>query len=147
LKKFKFTLEKYLDMKVSEDGKLKRSLSDVNKEIAAINFKINEIEEKEERRRMEHSENCRKGVTGVELHEYSEYMSYLHDVHIELDAKLNKLIKKSDEYKQKLIVLTNEIKALNRMRDEQFRQFQKEIQDAEGRQLDDYVSFQAYSSL
>lgn len=147
MKKFQFSLEKYLEMKVREDEKLKRFLSDINNEIAALNFKINEIEEKETKRRQHHSEICRTGATGVQLHEYSEYMSYLHDVYIELNIKLNKLIKKSDEYRQKLIVLNNEIKALNRMKDEQYKQFLKEIQDAENRQLDDFVSFQAYSSL
>lgn len=147
MKKFKFTLEKYLDMKIGEDEKLKRSLSDITNEIGIVNSRIADIEEKEVRRRREHSENCKKGITGIGLHEYSEYMGYLHDMRIELDKKLEKLTKKSDEYKEKLIILTNEIKALNKMKEEQKQAFLKEIEDDATRQIDEFVSFKAYSSL
>ena len=134
-------------MKLGEDKKLKKSLSDIMAQIAELNGRIAEIEAKEENRRQEHSIKCKVGVTGVELHEYSEYMSYLHDVHTELSRKVDKLIKKSDDYKAKLLVLYNEIKALNRMKDEQKRQYLKEIQDEENRQIDEFVSYKSYSSL
>lgn len=147
MKKFKFSLEKYLDMKIGEDEKLRRSLSDINSEIEAINHRIAEIEDKEIQRRRQHSESCKKGVSGIQLHEYSEYMSYLHDVHTDLQLKLDKLIKRSEEYKTKLIVLTNEIKALNKMKEKQKRAFLKEIQYEETRQIDEFVSYRAYSSL
>ena len=147
MKKFKFTLQKYLEMKEDREEELKRELGKITAEINEVIDKISDIENKEYERREEYTEKSKTGVTGSELHEYSFYMAYLHDVFLELTEKLNNLTKKSDEYKERLIVLTNEIKAINKMKDEQYRAYLKEIQDEETRQIDEFVSYQAYSSL
>ena len=134
-------------MKEDHEEELKRELGKITTEINDVIDKISDIESKEYERREEYKEKSKIGVSGSELHEYSFYMAYLHDVFLELTEKLNKLTKKSDEYKERLIVLTNEIKAINKMKDEQYRAFLKEIRDDENRQIDEFVSYQAYSSL
>lgn len=147
MKKFKFTLEKYLDMKTSDEDKLKKQLSDVNAKIAHINGEILDIEGKEDSQRQQYSKLCKKGISGSQLHEYSQYMGYLHQMKLELIVEVDKLYIKSDEYKGKLVVLSNEIKALNRMKQEQLQAYMKEMQAEETRQIDDFVSYKVFSSL
>lgn len=147
MKKFKFTLEKYLEMKEGEDSTLKRELSDVNAQIQQINASITEIENREDDHRHEYDHKFREGVSGWQLHEYSQYMGYLRQSKLDYIDKLNNLMEKSDKYKERLIVLTNEIKALNRMKKEQLQAYWKEIEEDEARQIDDFVSFKAFSAL
>lgn len=147
MKKFKFTLEKYLDMKTTDEDKLKKQLSDVNAKIAHINGEILEIDGKEDVQRQQYSKLCKKGISGSRLHEYSQYMGYLHQMKLELIEEVDKLYIKSDEYKGRLVVLSNEIKALNRMKQEQLQAYMKEMQAEETRQIDDYVSYKVFSSL
>jgi len=82
---------------------------------------------------------------GTALSEHDAYFRFLRDALKELRAKI--VIAEEEVFKcqERLIVTMKEIKTYNKLRDEQYLRYRKEIQAEEDKEIGDLVSFNVIS--
>lgn len=146
MKPFKFKLEKYLDVKKDNEDLLMKQLKDIDNTIDGINFSINELDRQEAEEKSKLDKEYQNGIAANELHKYSAFFNYVFESKSENLIKLKEAEQKKEECRESLIKVMNEIKALHKMKEKQFEEYKEGIRLEENKVIDEFVSFQVYSS-
>jgi len=146
MKKFVFTLQALFDYKITVEKMQKAELKKAQQA-------LRELIEEEIRLLQAYADNelsleralIRNVDVGSALSEHDAYFRFLRDA---LKIIREKIVEAEEEVRkcqEKLIITMKEIKTYNKLRDEQFQRYRKEVQDEENKEVEDLVSFTVIS--
>jgi len=82
---------------------------------------------------------------GTALSEHDAYFRFLRDAIKEIRERIAKAEEEVLKCQERLIITMKEIKTYNKLRDEQYQRYRKEIQSEEDKEMGDLVSFNVIS--
>ena len=139
MKKFQFTLQTLYNIRSTEETTARNKLAELLKERDGIQAQIEENESIYAAHDAAYRRDCKKGISGRKLKEYAAYFEFL----AEEKKRLSMLLKLCEERvrtcQQELLRLINEKKVLDRMREEQLEEYQKEVQKDEERLIEEFM--------
>ncbi len=140
MKKFVFTLEKVYGVKVREESAQREKLLNLRKRKERLEGDLAANVAKYDEQKAEYQIKSAGGMSGTIMRNYGDYFDYL----LNDRERLEKAIKTMDthiEAAQKvLLALMNEIKVLDRMKEEQLEEYKREVKIEEDKSLEDYMS-------
>lgn len=145
MKKFKFTLEKFKTIKINHQDSLKQTIENVDKKIREINDILFKLDEALHIDRQKFETDCVNGTTTNKLRMYDAYFKHVYDEKKVHYAKLAELQAQADELRFSLVVVNNEIKILDKKREEQYKEFLEGVAVEEATELDNFISFKICS--
>jgi flagellar FliJ protein len=146
MKKFKFTLQSLYNYKLTVEKLQKAELSKAQQ---ALQLLLNEEKRIQKAQRdtelslelaLEKGENIVAALT-----EHDAYFRFLRDALVELQGKIVRAEEIVRLCQEKLIITMKELKAYDKLRDEQYYAYRMEVQAEEAKVLDDLVSFKVIS--
>ncbi|MCL2125768.1 MAG: flagellar export protein FliJ [Oscillospiraceae bacterium] len=146
MKKFVFSLQPVLNYKLTIE---KQQKADLKKAQLALQ----ELRAQEQRLLDAYAENERSLERALRenlnvataLSEHDAYFRFLRDALKEIRARIERAEQVVAEHQTRLIRTMREIKTYNKLRTEQYIEYQKEVQSEEEKEIGDLVSFNAVS--
>ena len=148
MKRFKFTIQSLLNYKETLERTQKA-------ELRRAQQALRELLDEEQRllrayanneRSLERALRIGKNV-GAALTEHDAYFRYLRDALTELRERIAKAEKVRDRCMEILVKTMREIKTYNKLKEEQFRAYLKEVKAEEDKAVDDLLSFKTASNM
>lgn len=139
MKKFIFTLQKLYDVKQSEEKRKRTQLKELSRNLELYTKQLETCREMFNKQHKEYQGKCQAGMSMREVRQYGDYLQYL-----EKEMRRQKNIIAScqrsiDECRRELLKLINEQHVLERMREEQYQAYQKEVQKSDERMIEDFM--------
>ena len=146
MKKFIFTLQALFNYKQTVEKMQKAELKKAQEA-------LRELQSEEQRLLRAYADNelsleralLSNEDVGTALSEHDAYFRFLRDALKELREKIVKAEDVVVKCQERLIITMKEIKTYNKLRDEQFRRYQKEVRAEEDKEMGDIVSFSVVS--
>lgn len=145
MKKFKFTLEKFQTIKINHQDSLKQTIESVDKKIREIDTILFQLDGALKMERQKFNTDCKNGTTTSNLQMYDGYFKHVNEQKKAQYAKLMALQAEADELRFSLVVVNNEIKILEKKREEQYKVFLEGLAVEEATELDNFISFKICS--
>jgi len=142
MKKFKFTLQALFDYKITVEKMQKAELKKAQQalqELVAEELRLLQAYADNEyslARSLEENLNV-----GQALSEHDAFFRFLRDALKLIREKILEAEEVVRQCQERLILTMKEIKTYNKLRDEQFLKYRKEVQDEETKEIEDLVSF------
>lgn len=139
MKKFAFTLQRLYDVKESEEKQRQAQLRDLERNLD--NYK----KQKEANRRLyerEHAvydKKCKTGMSMFEVQRYGDYFQYLEKEMKQQEIVIQSCQKNIDTVRANLLKLINEKNVLDRMRDEQYQEYLREVEKDNDKMIEDFL--------
>jgi len=148
MKKFVFSLQALFNYKQTVEKQQKAELRNAQQ-------MLRELQEEEQRLLEAYAENERsleKALSNninvvTALSEHDAYFHFLRDALRELRERIARAEKVVSECQARLITTMREIKTYNKLRAEQYREYIKETQSEEEKEISDLVSYNVISEL
>ena len=148
MKKFKFTLQSLYNYKLTVEKMQKAELRKAQQV-------LRELLAEEQRLRNAYAENERSLDRALRenidvasaLSEHDAYFRYLRDAIKEVREKIIKAEEVVAECQERLIITMKEIKTYEKLREEQYERYKKEIQAEEEKEIGDLVSFNTITEV
>ncbi|MEI6102276.1 MAG: flagellar FliJ family protein, partial [Eubacteriales bacterium] len=83
--------------------------------------------------------DCKKGIHAAEMQTYGEYFDYLMESLKKLNQKIKGCQAEKDKLTQQLVKIMNELKVLEKIKQEQFSEYNKELQKNDDKMLEDFL--------
>jgi flagellar FliJ protein len=139
MKKFVFTLQRLYDVKkISEDQLLI--------EQDQINKRLNELQDKKDQmicrfndEKESYHADCARGIHASGVQSYGEYFDFLMKAVKKQDGFISECLKEKERCTEQLLKLMNELKVLEKIKDEQFSEYNKELQKNDDKMLEDFL--------
>ena len=146
MKKFKFSLQALADYKQTIERIQKAELSKAQQALRDLLEKERLLLEAyaDNERSLEDSLKAGTDV-GAALCRHDAYFRFLRDALIELRERIVKAEEVRDKCMEKLIGTMKETKTYSKLRDEQYREYIKEVQAEENLEISELVSFNTIS--
>lgn len=139
MKKFAFTLQRLYDVKESEEKQRQAQLRDLERNLD--NYK----KQKEANRRLyerEHAvydKKCKTGMSMFEVQRYGDYFQYLEKEMKQQEIVIQSCQKNIDTVRANLLKLINEKNVLDRMRDEEYQEYLREVEKDNDKMIEDFL--------
>ena len=148
MKKFVFTLQALFDYKITVEKQQKAELKKAQQA-------LRELLDEEQRLLNAYAENersleraLRENINvAAALSEHDAYFRFLRDALKELRVRIVRAEKIVSECQARLITTMKEIKTYNKLHDEQYQEYLKEVQSEEEKEIGDLVSFNVVSEV
>ena len=139
MKKFQFTLQKLYEVKKISEDQLMREQDQINKKLNELQNAKDALQTKffEERKRYEAA--CQKGMHASEMQTFGDFFKFLLEEQKKLDDKMRACQIEKEKCTQKLWKIINEIKVLDKIKEEQFNSYNKELQKNDDKMLEDFL--------
>lgn len=139
MKRFEFTLQKLYDVKYSAEKRKRAQLKDLNRNLETYSKQLAACQVVFKKQHGEYRKKCTNGLGMLEVKQYGDYLQYL-----EKEMRRQKNIiascqKSIGECRGQLLTLINEQHVLERMREEQYHAYQKEVQKSDDRMIEDFM--------
>lgn len=139
MKKFVFTLQKPYELKIISRDQLLSQRDSLKKQLAALREKreatLRAMREQGERM----SAECSAGIRASQISYYGGFIAgALSDIKIQ-DGLISKLLIQMEDNTGKLMRIINEIKVMEKIRDEQMEEYNKELQKNDDKMLEDFL--------
>lgn len=146
MKAFAFSLQKYMDVKKDDEELLTKKLKNIDNIISDIKSAIKDCNSQEASEKTKMNSEYEKGLAAQDLHKYSAFFDYLYEVRTHRKKELQDQMAEKEECRQQLIRVMNEVKALDKMKERQYEDYMEGVRQEENKAVDDFVSYQAFSS-
>lgn len=146
MKKFRFTLEKLHNIKTSQKKELQNTLENIDVHIRSVENKLFLLEQGVLAEEQKRQADLKKGVSATKLHAYEYFFQSAAEEKKRLLKELEQLFAQKEQVRAQLMRTHNEIKALDKMHEIQLAQYKADVQAAQNKELDGFVSFQAHAS-
>ena len=140
MKKFKFTLEKLNDLKLSRHKELKNSMQNVDKQIEYINDALLRLDDAVQSERAKMTEDCRTGTYSDRLQMYDAFFCSAASKRKTMAEQKSELQKQKRVLLDQLIRNQNEMNTLSDKRTGQFQEYCAQIQAQEEIELENFLS-------
>jgi flagellar export protein FliJ len=139
MKKFVFTLQKPYEIKQNVYRQLIAGRERLKKQRDALLRRKEEMLRGMKEQGQCMSEGCRQGMRASQMSPYGEYIAgALRDMQKQ-EAQIEKLFAKMEENAGALLRVLNEIKVMEKIREEQLEQYNKELQKNDDKMLEDFL--------
>jgi len=146
MKKFKFTLQALYNYKLTVEKLQKAELAKAQQALQLLLNEEQRIIQAYADTERSLDEALRKGENIVAaLTEHDAYFRFLRDSLVEVRKKIVRAEEIVRKCQEKLIVTMRELKAYDKLRDEQYQTWRAEAQAEEAKNIDDLVSFKVIS--
>ena len=139
MKKFVFTLQRLYDVKKISEDQLLIEQERINKKLKKLQDNKDQMvirfyEEKEC-----YEKDCRRGIPVSGMQSYGEYFDFLMKAIKKQDALITECQQEKEKCTQLLLTLMNEMKVLEKIKEEQFIEYNKELQKNDDKMLEDFL--------
>lgn len=139
MKKFVFTLQKLYEVKKITENQLMREQEQINKRLKDLQGDKSALVLKFASERDLYDEDCKRGIRAPEMQSYGEYFDFLMESLKKLEEKIQKCLAEKERCTQALLKIMNEIKVLDKIKEEQFMEYNKELQKNDDKMLEDFL--------
>lgn len=143
MKRFKFRLQPLLNIKQTLEKQIKNELAIVDQQL----FKLEEELSALKREFLSSGEDYRNemhgGLSPQRMMWFTNYFAYLKDL---MWAKRDEILEVKEQRRQiqlRLVAVMREIKVLEKLKENHYRQYLKEVQMEEEKELGDIMSYKA----
>ena len=146
MKKFKFTLQSLYNYKLTVEKLQKAELSKAQQALQLLLNEEQRIQQAQRDTELSLELALEKGENIVAaLAEHDAYFRFLRDALVEVKSKIVRAEEIVRLCQERLITTMRELKAYDKLRDEQYDAYRLEVQAEEAKVLDDLVSFKVIS--
>ncbi|MDR2600689.1 MAG: flagellar export protein FliJ [Oscillospiraceae bacterium] len=146
MKKFVFTLQALHNYKLTVERLQKAELKRAQQALQELRDQEQRLIEAWAHNERSLEEALQKGENvATALSEHDAYFRYLRDALVEVRALIVEAEEIVRQCQERLILTMKEIKTYMKLRDEQYAEYQKEVQAEEAKEIDDLVSFNVIS--
>lgn len=143
MKKFRFNLEKILNLKNQFLKSLKNDLmrymlelNEKEKEISSLELKIKQVDARYE-------EKMKEFISPVEMLAYKDYLDSLYQLKKELQLQKRIINRKIEEKKKEVLTMNIEISTLDKLKEKKLDDYNYEFQKSEELLIEEFVSASA----
>ncbi|MCL2248392.1 MAG: flagellar export protein FliJ [Oscillospiraceae bacterium] len=146
MKKFKFTLQSLYNYKLTVEKLQKAELSKAQQALQLLLNEEKRIQQAQKDTELSLELALEKGENIVAaLAEHDAYFRFLRDALVEVKGKIVRAEEIVRLCQERLITTMRELKAYDRLREEQYEAYRMEVQAEEAKVIDDLVSFKVIS--
>lgn len=139
--KFVFSLESLLKVKTIKKRKLEKDIAEAKQRLEEAQNLLDEIKAQKKAIQSKIKKNSSSGIKVFDLKEYRSYFQLLSEREEQQIAKCQQLEKKWKTIMAELVDIYNQIDVLERLKQEQYREYIYELEKVEERALEDLVNF------
>ena len=140
MKKFVFTLEKVLSVKEQMYEVKRNELFILHQRLNDIENRIEDNEKEYKKYNEDVNEKLRVGTTAPNIDAYKKYFVVLENEAIRLKKEKEEMNKKIAEKQQEVLDVKTEISGLEKLREKQFAEYNKELQKQQEREIEEFVN-------
>lgn len=139
MKKFEFTLQRLYEVKKITENQLMREQEHINKKLMDIENEKDAMVFKFSHERELYELDCKKGIHAAQMQKYGEYFDYVMEFLKKLDERIKVCQAEKEKLTQQLVKIMNELKVLEKIKVEQFSEYNKELQKNDDKMLEDFL--------
>lgn len=139
--KFVFSLESLLKVKTIKKRKLEKDIAEAKQRLEEAQNLLDEIKAQKKAIQSKIKKNSSNGIKVFDLKEYRSYFQLLSEREEQQIVKCQQLEKKWKTIMAELVDIYNQIDVLERLKQEQYREYIYELEKVEERALEDLVNF------
>jgi len=140
MKKFKFSLEKILDLKNQFLKNLKNDLMRLKLDLKNKEDEINDLNRKIADTDAKYVEKTKESISSVEIVSYKDYLDRLYMEKKELFMQKRIIINKIENKKKDVISMNMEISTLEKLREKKMDDYNYKVQKAEEQLIEEFIS-------
>lgn len=140
MKKFKFSLEKILQLKEQMLKNLKNDLSFLQMALKEKEAEIEDLWLKYYKTDNEYKEKSSSSIMPYEIAQYKDYMTYLTNMIKKKEEEKSVILKKIEAKKQEIINMNIEISTLEKLKDKKLEKYNYKVQKMEEILIEEFVS-------
>ena len=140
MKKFVFTLEKVLSVKEQMYEVKRNELFILHQRLNDIETRIEDNEKEYKKYNEDVNEKPRVGTTAPNIDAYKKYFVVLENEAIRLQKEKEEMDKRISEKQQEVLDVKTEISGLEKLREKQFAEYNKELQKQQEREIEEFVN-------
>lgn len=140
MKKFKFSLEKILQLKEQILKNLKNDLSFLQMALKEKDAEIQDLWSKYYKTDNEYKEKSSKSIMPYEIAQYKDYMTYITNMIKKKEEEKSVILKKIEAKKQEIINMNIEISTLEKLKDKKLAKYNYKVQKMEEILIEEFVS-------
>ncbi len=140
MKKFKFSLEKILQLKEQILKNLKNDLSFLQMALKEKEAEIQDLWSKYYKTDNEYKEKSSKSIMPYEIAQYKDYMSYITNLIKKKEEEKSVILKKIEAKKQEIINMNIDISTLEKLKDKKLAKYNYKVQKMEEILIEEFVS-------
>ncbi len=139
MKKFIFTLQRLYDVKQSEEKQKRLELEELEKNLRNYEKQRDANQALFKKQYNSYEKKCREGMEAREVKQYGEFFQYL-EKEIRMQETVIASCRQSIEScRTALLKLINEENVLDRMKDEQYQDYMKDVQKDQDKLIEDFM--------
>lgn len=146
MKRFRFTLEALERVKNSEKTQQETLLVNTQRRLDALCDRMEELREAFRTHSLRFARRLDRGVSGEEIREYNNYSTYLRESMEQLGQKIRETTKERDACRDALVRIMQELRTLDKLRNQQFKKYLEEVRREEEKSIGDFVAYQVTSA-
>lgn len=139
MKKFTFSLQRLYDVKESEKKQKEAQLRDLERSLDNYRRQKEANRKLYDREHAVYDKKCRTGMSMFEVQRYGDYFQYLEKEMRQQERIIQSVQANIETCKQGIIKLINEEGVLDRMREEQYAEYRKEVAKDEDKTIEDFI--------
>lgn len=139
--KFVFSLESLLKVKTIKKRKLEKDIAEAKQRLEEAQNLLDEIKAQKKAIQSKIKKNSSNGIKVFDLKEYRSYFQLLSEREEQQIVKCQQLEKKWKTIMAELVDIYNQIDVLERLKQEQYREYIYKLEKVEERALEDLVNF------
>lgn len=147
MKKFKFSLEKILQLKEQILKNLKNDLSFLQLALKEKEAEIQDLWSKYCKTDNEYKDKSSKSIMPYEIAQYKDYMTYILNMIKKKEEEKAIILKKIEAKKQEIINMNIEISTLEKLKDKKLAKYNYKVQKMEEILIEEFVSNSTSVSL
>lgn len=140
MKKFKFSLEKILQLKEQILKNLKNDLSFLQLALKEKEAEIQELWAKYYKTDNEYKEKSSNSIMPYEIAQYKDYLTFITNFIKKKEEEKDLIIKKIEAKKQEIINMNIEISTLEKLREKKLAKYNYQLQKVEEILIEEFVS-------
>ncbi len=138
MKKFRFSLQRLLDIREARETEVKHELMKVLSLQNVERVRQDEIRAKISRYEVQYSERLKKGVFSTdEVMSLMRYSDVSRNAIIESDRRIEELQPEVDRIREKLVVASRDKKIVEKLKDRKYEEFEYEFNREQAKENDD----------
>jgi flagellar export protein FliJ len=137
--KFVFTMHSVYDLKVAEERKMKLELATANENVRKLEAEKTELEDTVSRTIQKMNSHSAKGMTAGEYRNYYSFIDLTRENIEKTAEKIKKAQQIADKKQEQLNQIYKDKKALEKLSEEQYKEFLKEEAIKESKELEDIL--------
>lgn len=139
MKKFVFSLQRLYEVKKISEDQLLIEQERISKKLRELQNRKDQMIRRFYNEKESFEEDCRRGIRASGMQSYGEYFEFLMKAVKKQDALITECLQEKEKCTQLLLTLMNEMKVLEKIKEEQFIEYNKELQKNDDKMLEDFL--------